>query len=553
MSLAVRHFYRFGPFDLDVGQRLVRRDGTKIALPPKAFEVLFYLIKNPQRLVTKEELLGEVWPDSFVEEGNLTQNIFLLRKALSVRKNDFRYIVTIPGRGYQFAASVELIEQSPEIDAEPFVEQAPSETFSASANSIEPRPEVTVSDDAFGVVPEPDVIEAAALSNVAIPTDSLRVVTRHTARWIGGGVLLLLGLGIFFFWWKNHWQPQGNQAVVLADFENVTGDSSFDLVLKKALEIDLAQSPYLDMMSEQEAMEMLRLMGRDPDATVTPDVAKEVCMRDNRQVMVSGSIANLGHQYLLALEAVDCVSGKKLIEAKAEAASKEKVLAALDSIADKLRSGLGESTKSVQRFEVPIAQATTSSLEALKAYSIGEDMLGRANKDETETLPLFQRAIELDPDFAMAYAAVATDYYNLNEPKLAAPYYQKAFDLSGRVSEKERVYIRAHYYADSQNDLQQGIKEYQLWAETYPRDWGSWLNIAKLYTLTGQYSAAINAGGTGFATGCQPGNQPHRAGPCLSAGQPLCRCQIDGTTCHQDGQRVLRTAFPSLSTCVPRK
>ncbi len=487
MFLLVRHFYRFGPFDLDAEQRVVRRDGTKIALPPKAFEVLLYLVKNPLRLITKEELLREVWPDSFVEEGNLTQNIFLLRKALATGKNDFRYIVTIPGRGYQFASAVEFVDPSPENDT------ALSNDRPLAASTI---PEATISDATIPeAISELDGRGAAASANLATPTDTIPPTPhRHLEWWVGGAVLLLLGLAASFYWWKHHRQPLGSQTLVLADFINRTGDGSFDVVLKKALEIDLTQSPYLDMMSDQEAIEMLRLMGRDPEATVTPDVAKEICLRDNRQVMVSGSIANLGHQYLLALEAIDCVSGKKLIEAKAEAASKEKVLAALDSIADRLRAGLGESTKSVQQFEIPIAQATTSSLEALKAYSIGEDMLGRTNKDETETLPLFQRAIELDPDFAMAYAAVATDYYNLKEPKLAAPYYQKAFDLSGRASEKERVYIRAHYYADSRNDLQQGIKEYRLWAETYPHDWGSWLNIARLYTLTGQYSAAIIAG-----------------------------------------------------------
>jgi tetratricopeptide (TPR) repeat protein len=196
----------------------------------------------------------------------------------------------------------------------------------------------------------------------------------------------------------------------------------------------------------------------------------------------------------LVIEATDCISGKKLTEAKAEAASKEAVLAALDSTADRLRHNLGESAKSVERFQVPIAEATTPSLDALKAYSIGEDMVGRLSKDETETLPVFQRAVELDPDFAMANVAIATDYYNLNEQKLARPFYQKAFDLSGRVSEKERLYIRAHYYADSQNDLIQGIKEFQLWAETYPRDWGPWLNIAKAYTKTGQYASAVAAG-----------------------------------------------------------
>ena len=480
MSLLVKHFYSFGPFELDAEQRMVRRDGTKIALPPKAFDVLLYLVKNPLRLVTKEELLREVWPDSFVEEGNLTQNIFLLRKALATGKNDFRYIVTIPGRGYQFASAVKLVDQSRENDIPPSndlpltVASAISEVTVLQSNGARP---------------------AASTADTSSTGPLLSTPQRHPGWWLTGAFFLLFGLAAAsFFWWKHHRQALGSQTLVLADFINRTGDSSFDVVLKKAMEIDLAQSPYLDAMSEQEAMEMLRLMGRDPDAAITPDVAKEICQRDNRQVMVSGSIANLGKQYVLALEAVDCVSGKKLMETKAEAASKEKVLGALDSIADRLRAGLGESAKSVQRFEVPIAQATTSSLEALKAYSIGEDMLGRTSKDETETLPLFQRAIELDPDFAMAYAAVATDYYNLKEPKLAAPYYQKAFDLSGRVSEKERIYIRAHYYADSQNDLEQGIKEYKLWAETYPYDWGSWLNIAKLYSLTGQYSSAIAAG-----------------------------------------------------------
>ena len=234
-----------------------------------------------------------------------------------------------------------------------------------------------------------------------------------------------------------------NQTVVLADFDNRTGDGTFDVVLKKALEIDLAQSPYLDVMSEQEVVSMLQLMGRQQDAPLTPSVAREACQRSNRQVVVAGAIANVGRDYLLTLEATDCVSGKKLAEVKAEAASKEKVLSALDRTADRLRHGLGESAKSVDRFQVPIAQATTSSLEALKEYSIGEYMVGRTGKEETETLPIFQRAVELDPHFAMAYAAIATDYYNLNERKLAAPYYQKAFDLSDHVSEKETLHQSA--------------------------------------------------------------------------------------------------------------
>jgi DNA-binding winged helix-turn-helix (wHTH) protein/tetratricopeptide (TPR) repeat protein len=483
MYLLVRHLYRFGLFDLDAEQRVIRRDGTKIALPPKAFDLLLYLVQNPQRPLTKEELLQAVWPDSFVEEGNLTQNIFLLRKALATSRDDFRYIVTLPGRGYQFASAVEMVNHSPQ--NEPALQESPD---------IEPKPgaptmHALVSDeteDAKASIPT-----ASAGRPPILPTSSER-----RPRWwpaIATFLVLVLATGSLV-WWKNHRAPSRIQAIVLADFDNLTADGSFDVVLKKALEIDLAQSPYLDVMSGRETGDMLQLMGRDPNVALTPDVAKEICQRDNRQVMVNGSIANLGREYLLTLEATDCISGKKLTEAKAEAASKEAVLAALDSTADRLRHNLGESAKSVGRFQVPIAQATTSSLAALKAYSIGEDMVGRLSKDETETLPVFQRAVELDPDFAMANVAIATDYNNLNEQKLAQPFYQKAFDLSGRVSEKERLYIRAHYYADSQKDLDQGIKEYRLWAETYPRDWGPWLNIAKAYTQTGQYASAVAAG-----------------------------------------------------------
>jgi eukaryotic-like serine/threonine-protein kinase len=498
MSMLLRHLYRFGPFDLDAEQRVVRRDGTKIALPPKAFDLLLYLVQNPMRPINKDELLRAVWPDSFVEEGNLTQNIFLLRKALASGGDDVRYIVTLPGRGYQLTTSVELVEavnQSAVANANnSVVDPVPPPTIPVAP--IETKDEDRASGSHGGAT---SGAETPAPGNA--PVDETSHVQPVPAQvqtgwmWPALAAVLLLGLGVFsFFWWRNHRNMPTSQTLVLADFENKTGDGSFDGVLKKALEIDLAQSPYLDVMSQQATVDMLGLMGRKVDTALTPDTAKEICQRSNRQVLITSSIATLGREYLLTLEAVDCVSGKKLTEAKAEAASKEGVLAALDSSADKLRHGLGESSRSVERFQVSIAQATTSSLEALKAYSIGEDMVGRGGKDETETLPVFQRAVELDPDFAMANAAIATDYFNLKEPKLAQPFYQKAFDLSGRVSEKERLYIRAHYYADSKSDLEQGVKEYRLWAETYPRDWGPWLNIARTYTQTGQHAAAVLAG-----------------------------------------------------------
>jgi DNA-binding winged helix-turn-helix (wHTH) protein/tetratricopeptide (TPR) repeat protein len=486
MSLLVKHLYRFGPFHLDAEQRLVRRNDAKIALPPKAFDLLLYMVRNPLRLLTKEELLRAIWPDSFVEEGNLSQNIFLLRKALTSKESDLRYIVTIPGRGYQFATPVELISQLPQNETslsgeEDIVVSSVRSTMHIVVHEeIDDSPALPFVERRSSVERRRHLVAAAAQE-------------RPDLRYVIAALLLVAAIIGSLVWWKSHHQPAESQKVVLADFENRTGDSAFDVVLKKALEIDLGQSPYMDVMSEQEATGMLQLMGRKQDAAITGEVATEVCQRGNRQVMLKGSIANLGGDYLIVLQAIDCLSGKKLAEAKTEAANKPKVLNALDLAADKIRHALGESGRSVEQFQVPIAQATTSSLEALKAYSIGEDMVGNTGKEETETLPMFQRCIELDPQFAMAYVAIATDYYSLNESNLAMPFYQKAFDLSGQVSEKEKLYIRAHYYADDRKDLEQGVKEYQLWAETYPRDWGPWLNIAKAYTQLGQFTPAVAA------------------------------------------------------------
>jgi DNA-binding winged helix-turn-helix (wHTH) protein/tetratricopeptide (TPR) repeat protein len=483
MSLLIKHLYRFGPFCLDAEQRLVRREGTKIALPPKAFDLLLYMVKNPLRLLTKEELLHAVWPDSFVEEGNLSQNIFLLRRALATQTSDSRYIVTVPGRGYQFAYPVEMVPESTGDEAKAGGE------LETVMTSVHLNGHAVVAEEM-----DNGSAKAAKRESEVKRTTQPAATKRFGTAGILFGLLMVGAIAGGFFLMRGHRARPSSRKIVMADFDNRTGDAVFDVVLRKALEIDLGQSPYMDVMSERQSVDVLRLMGRKPDAGLTAEMAAEICQRSNRQVMLEGSIANLGHDYLLTLQATDCVTGAKLAEAKAEADRKEKVLGALDSAAERLRKELGESGQSVERFEVPIAQASTSSLEALKAYSIGEYMVGRMGKEETETLPMFQRAVELDPQFAMAYVAIATDYYNLSEYNLARPYYKKAFDLSGQVSEKEKLYIRAHYYADDVQDVEQGIKEYQLWAETYPQDWGAWLDIANSYTQLGQYPPAIAAG-----------------------------------------------------------
>jgi len=530
MSLTSKRVYQFGEFRLKVSARVLERDGRSVPIGSKAFEVLTCLVTHAGEVVTKDQLLKAVWPESFVEEGNLSQHIFALRKALGDRAT---YIVTIPGRGYQFTETVEDVAEvagPAPVDSGTFLQQRTRERThivieeTSQVQAGEPSTEILgtpgpsgeptidfahrevggtailrASRSGMEVAIQEDIAGSGSHPVIVQPQDALLGLpgTRRQSWALLVVVAAIAGVGLLAGWfaWRRFKHPAPvSQRVVLAELDNRTGDAGFDVVLRNALEIDLDQSPYMDVMSEPEALNTLRLMGRNPETALIPEVASEVCERSNRQVLITGSVASVGKTYLLTLEANDCDSGKILAGAKAEAADKEQLLAALDSASAKLRQGLGESAESLERFQVPIAQATTSSLEALQQYSIGEYLLGRMGKEESEVMPFFQRAVELDPQFAMASAAIATGYLSLGEYKLAVPYYQKAFDLSSQVSEKERLYIRAHYYSDDKRDVRQGLQTYEMWAATYPRDWGPWLDIANEYSHLGQYDAAIVAG-----------------------------------------------------------
>ena len=463
MSFPPRDLYLFDEFELSRSRRTLLRNGQPVSLLPKTFEVLSCLVSNPGRIVAKDEILKSVWPESFVEENNLTQHISLLRKALADRAG---YIVTVPGRGYQFTADVAAD-----------VAAAPQAAEAAARNGL-------VEHNSNGVQ---DLAKTGPAQ--AAPVHAVR-------RWAraGAGVLVLAvaATGAYRAWkrWEN---PPALRKVLVADFANSTGDATFDHTLKRALEIDLEQTPYIDVMGEREAMNTLELMGRGRDTALSPDVAREICERSNRQVLLSGAILPVGSDYLLTVEATDCESGSKLTAAKAEAASKEKVLSALDEVADRVRRGLGEPDRTIETYEVPIIQATTASLDALRSYSIGQSMDAQG-KNEAETLPFYEHAVELDPQFAMAYGAMANEYYNLSEPNLAAQFYKKAFDLSGRVSAKEKLILEAHYYSEGQQDMEQGINIYRQWTQTYPNDWVPWVDLANDYTQIGQYTPAIAAG-----------------------------------------------------------
>jgi serine/threonine protein kinase/tetratricopeptide (TPR) repeat protein len=278
--------------------------------------------------------------------------------------------------------------------------------------------------------------------------------------------------------------------MVLADFSNTTGDPVFDGTLRQGLTVQLEQSPFLSLISDQRIQQTLRLMGQPPDARLTPEIARELCQRTESAAVLDGSIASLGSQYVLGLAVVNCLTGDSLAQEQVTADGKERVLKALGEAATKLRAKLGESLSTVEKFDTPLEQATTPSLEALQAYSLGwKTRVGRG--DSAAAVPLFQRAIRLDPNFAMAYASLATSYYVLGEASLAAENTRKAYELRERVSEREKFYIESQYHFSVTGDLEKARQAYELWAQTYPRDEVPPRDLGTIYDILGQYDKAL--------------------------------------------------------------
>ena len=277
-------------------------------------------------------------------------------------------------------------------------------------------------------------------------------------------------------------------SVLLADFVNKTGDPVFDDALKQALTIELNQSPFLNIVSDRKIEETLRLMGQPAAQHITPELAQEVCIRTGSKATVLGSISNLGGQYVIGLNAISCGSGDTLASEQGQAAGKRDVLKTLGKAARQLRGKLGESLATVEEFDVPV-EATTPSLEALKAYSLGGRTARRTG--DAEAIPFYKRAIELDPNFALAYAALGTSYFNLNQADLAAENATKAYELRDRVSERERYRISTTYYHAVTGELEKAIEEYELWSKSYPRDGTPHLNLGVIYQQLGQYDKAV--------------------------------------------------------------
>jgi eukaryotic-like serine/threonine-protein kinase len=468
--------FRFGEFQIDALTRTLRREKEFVTLNRRAFDVLLYLAQNPGRVVSRDELLKNAWPDTFVDENSLAQSISALRRALEEKPGDNSYVVTLPGRGYQFVAPVQAI--APERLA--VVSDVATSSNNLSGAAIFQQRTVRTT-----VVTEEQSNSGAAASPEAS-------AARVPKLWKIAAPILLVGVLVADGLYYRSRQTQRlteKDTIVLTDFANSTGDAVFDDTLKTALTISLRQSPFLNILPDSQVTKTLQLMTRPAGTQLTPEVARDLCQRAGSKAYIAGAIGSLGSEYVLQLKAVNCLSGDTLAEKQVTAASKEKVLDTLGEAASKLRGELGESLATVQKFDAPLSPATTNSLEALKAYAVG---IAHERQSPAAALPYFQRSVELDPNFARGYLGLANQYTDLGKPGRANECLTKAFQLRGHTSELEKLRIAGVYYMQVTGELDKAAQTYQEQIEDYPRDpiIGS---LGNLYAELGQYEKAAEA------------------------------------------------------------
>src|SRR5215510_5043277 len=301
--------------------------------------------------------------------------------------------------------------------------------------------------------------------------------------------LVVTTASAFYLYKRNSHRLTSRDTILITDFVNTTGEPVFDGTLKQALAVDLGQTPFLNLFPEDRVRETLRFMGRSPGDRITRDVGREICERQGIKAMLTGSIASIGSHYNIVLEAIDPRSGDAIAREQIEAESKEKVLSSLGTAVSNLRKKLGESLASIQQYDVSIEQATTSSLEALKAYAMANDE--RAKGRARESLTFYKRAIDLDPNFAMAYARMGVSYINQEQLETAKPYLQKSYDLRDRVSERERLYITEKYYNYITGEIDQAVETLKTWVRLYPNDFIPHNNLAIDYQILANYEESL--------------------------------------------------------------
>jgi tetratricopeptide (TPR) repeat protein/predicted Ser/Thr protein kinase len=348
---------------------------------------------------------------------------------------------------------------------------------------------------------QPAPANSAAASAAAAPlagkasTVAAVPAKTHAARWpmlaSAAVMAVALGVGAWLYFARRAQVLTEKDTIVLGDFTNTTNDAIFDDTLKTALNVSLRQSPFLNVLSDSKVVSTLKLMARPADTVLTPEVVRELCQRTASKAYISGSIASLGSEYVLGLKAVNCQSGDTLAQEQVTAATKEKVLDTLGKAAAKLRGELGESLTTVRKFDVPLAEATTASLDALKAYSLGN--ITFVAKGAAAALPYYQRAVELDPNFALGYLGVGLVYDSRAQSGRASENFTKAFELREHASEREKLAITSEYYSSVTGELNKAAQTYEEEIESYPRNTGAYNNLGNQYSSLGQYEKAAEA------------------------------------------------------------
>jgi eukaryotic-like serine/threonine-protein kinase len=448
---------RFDVFTLDLRAGELYKSGYKIKLQEQPFRILAMLLEQPGRVVTREQLRERLWTeDTFVDfDHSLNTAVKKLRQALNDEADKPRFIETLPKRGYRFVG--------------PAVEGLQT-----------PQPSRGIADAKVG---ESDT---KSTWNAAVTP---RAVTRWKIALSVAISIAAISAGAYFFARRNRALTE-KDTIVVADFSNSTGDTVFDDTLKQGLDVQLAQSPFLVILSDEKVHNTLRLMGRPPDERLTPDIARDLCRRAGSAAVIDGSIAKLEDAYVVGLNALDCRTGENLAREQITSEDKKHVLAALGKAAQELRRKLGESLISIQKYDTPIEQATTPSLEALQALTLAEKTARESG--EVKSIPYFKRAIELDSNFAIAHARLGAAYVGLGEPHQSAENIQKAYELKERVSDPERFNITALYHTAITGDLEKANQTCELWARAYPHDEMPRLIMGLNYEYLGRYEQAIS-------------------------------------------------------------
>ncbi|WP_241654940.1 winged helix-turn-helix domain-containing protein [Granulicella sibirica] len=476
MSLKRMDSARFHDFSIDRLGCVVLWQNEPVPLNRKTFDLLLYLIDHRDRLVTKEELLEKLWPDQFVEESNLTQHVFLLRKAFSAHGADQTIVQTVPRRGYRFTAP--LIEGD-----------APAERMVLSATESITR--ITVEEEEDSVAASPIAGSPSAGSTVGEvtvltkqPGVGQRVLegaprkSRHLAWALSGSLVMLVLLVAGWFGWQRWLDKTGGSPVdvVLTPTSGNTGDPVLDQALTTALRMDLAQSPFVSVVSGARVRATLTEMKQNPDAAMTPAIARDVCERTNSQAVLQGNVARVGQHFLLTEEATSCVNGATLADAKYEASNAEDLPREIDNLAESLRRKLGESRRSIARFDVPLFAGDTASIEALKDYSQATVQAGQGKY--LDAIALLKKAVAADPNFAEGYYDLAANYRSTMDSVSEREAILKAYSLRDYASEPSRLATIALYHSAATQDLYEAERNYRNWTEVYPRSAQAWNGLS---------------------------------------------------------------------------